>query len=61
MNNLLLPVLGDKIPFNIGLFDEDLQIEDKLFNHFGGCIASLAANWPGWAGGLRIFRERKIR
>ena len=42
MNNLLLPVLGDESPFDINLFDEDLQIEDQLFSHFGGHTASLS-------------------
>ena len=41
VNNLLLPVLGDESPFDINLSDEDLQIEDQLFNHFGGRTASL--------------------
>ena len=42
VNNLLLPVLGDESPFDINLFDEDLQIEDQLFSHFGGHTASLS-------------------
>ena len=40
VNNLLLPVLGDKSPFDISLSNEDLEIKDKLFSHFGGHTAS---------------------
>ena len=35
VNNLLLLVLGDESPFDISLSDEDLEIKDKLFSHFG--------------------------
>ena len=37
VSNLLLLVLGDESPFDISLSNEDLEIKDKLFNHFGGC------------------------
>ena len=40
VNNFLLPVFGDKNPFDISLSNEDLEVEDKLFNHFGGRTAS---------------------
>ena len=40
VNNLLLPMLGDENPFDINLSDEDLKVKEKLFTHFGGCIAS---------------------
>ena len=41
VNNFLLPVFGDENPFDISLSNEDLEVEDKLFSHFGGCTASL--------------------
>ena len=40
VNNFLLLVFGDENPFDISLFDEDLEVEDKLFSHFDGRIAS---------------------
>ena len=40
VNNFLLPMLGDENPFDINLSDEDLKVKEKLFTHFGGCIAS---------------------
>ena len=33
-------MFGDKSPFDICLSSKDLEIEDKLFSHFGGCTAS---------------------
>ena len=39
VSNLLLLVLGDESPFDISLSNEDLEIKDKLFKHFGGCTA----------------------
>ena len=40
VNNFLLPVFGDENSFDIRLSDEDLEIEDKLFSHFGGRTTS---------------------
>ena len=40
VNNFLLSVFGDKNPFDISLSNEDLEVEDKLFSHFGGRTAS---------------------
>ena len=40
VNNFLLLVFGDKDPFDISLSKEDLEVENKLFSHFGGCTAS---------------------
>ena len=40
VNNFLLPVFGDENPFEISLFEEDLEVENKLFSHFGGRTAS---------------------
>ena len=51
VNNFLLPVFGDENPFEINLSSEDLEIEDKLFNHFGERTASSGVNWPEWASG----------
>ena len=39
VNNFLLPVFGDENPFDISLSDKDLEVEDKLFSHFGGRTA----------------------
>ena len=49
VNNLLFPIVGDENPFDISLSSEDLRVEDKLFSHFGGRIASPGGNWPEWA------------
>ncbi|KAK9997790.1 hypothetical protein SO802_017393 [Lithocarpus litseifolius] len=40
VNNFLLPVFGDENPFNISLSNKDLEVEDKLFSHFGGRTTS---------------------
>ena len=40
VNNFLLSVFGDENPFDISLSKEDLEVENKLFSHFGGCTAS---------------------
>ena len=40
VNNFLLLVFGDKDPFDISLSEEDLEVENKLFSHFGGRTAS---------------------
>lgn len=40
VNTFLLPMFGDESPFNIQLSVEDLVVEEKLFKHFGGHIAS---------------------
>ena len=40
VNNFLLPMFGAENPFDIDLSEEDLKVEDKLFSHFGGHIAS---------------------
>ena len=40
VNNFLLLVFGDENPFHISLSKEDLEVEDKLFYHFGGRTAS---------------------
>ena len=40
VNTFLLPMFGDESPFNNQLSVEDLVVEEKLFKHFGGHIAS---------------------
>ena len=40
VNNFLLPMFGDENPFDISLFSEDLEVEYKLFSHFGERTAS---------------------
>ena len=40
VNKFLLPVFGDEDPFDISLSKEDLEVENKLFSHFGGRTAS---------------------
>ena len=40
VNNFLLPVFREENPLNINLSNEDLEVEDKLFNHFGGYTTS---------------------
>ena len=33
-------MFGEENPFNISLSSEDLEVEDKLFSHFGGHTTS---------------------
>ena len=40
VNNFLLPVFGDENPFDISLSEEDIEVESKLFSHFGGLTTS---------------------
>ena len=40
VNNFLLLMFGDENPFDISISTEDLEIEDKLFSHFGEHTAS---------------------
>ena len=64
VNNLLLLVLGDESPFDISLSDEDLKIEDKLFSHFGGRIASPSgkpARMGRWVMNLSREKDKAIR
>jgi len=35
VNNFLLPVFSEENPFDVSLSNEDLEVEDKLFSHFG--------------------------
>ena len=40
VNKFLLPVFGDENPFDISLSNKDLEVEGKLFSHFGRRTAS---------------------
>ena len=40
VNNFLLPVFGNENRFDINLSEKDLEVENKLFSHFGGRTAS---------------------
>ena len=40
VNNFLLPVFGNENRFDINLSEKDLEVENKLLTHFGGCTAS---------------------
>ena len=40
VNNFLFSVFGEENPFDISLSNKDLEVENKLFSHFGGRIAS---------------------
>ena len=35
-------MFGEENPFDINLASEDLELEDKLFRHFGGRTTSLS-------------------
>ena len=64
VNNFLLLVFGDENPFNISLFDEDLEVEDKLFSHFGGCTTSTGgkpARMGKWVMNLSREKDKAIR
>ena len=64
VNNFLLPIFGDESPFDITLSSEDLEIEDKLFSHFGGRIASFGgklAKMGKWVMTFSQDRDKAIR
>ena len=42
VNNFLLPVFINENPFDVSLSGEDIEVEDKLFSHFGRRTASLS-------------------
>lgn len=61
INNFLFPVFVDENPFDINLSGEDLMVEDKLFNYFGGCTASSkgkSARMGKWVATLSLKRTR---
>ena len=64
VNNFLLPVFGDENPFDIGLSKEDLEVENKLFSHFGGCTASSGgkpARMGRWVMTLSREKDKEVR
>ena len=64
VNNFLLPMLGDENPFDINLSDEDLKVEEKLFTHFGGHIASPGgkpARMDKWVMSLLREKDKEVR
>ena len=64
VNNFLLPLFGDENSFDIRLFDEDLEIEDKLFSHFGGRTASSwgkSARIGKWVVTLSQEKDKAVR
>ena len=64
VKNFLLPVLRDENPFDINLSDEDLKVEEKLFTHFGGRIASPGgkpARMGRWVMSLSSEKDKEVR
>lgn len=64
VNNFLLPMLEDENPFDIKLFDEDLEVEEKLFAHFGGRTASSGgkpARMGRWVMTLSCEKDKEVR
>ena len=64
VNNFLLSVFGDENPFDISLSEEDLVVENKLFSHFGGRIASPGgkpARMGRWVMTLSREKDKEVR
>ena len=64
VNNFLLPVFGDENPFHISHSKEDLEVEDKLFYHFGGRTASSNGNlvrMGKWVMNLSQEKDKAVR
>ena len=64
VNNFFIPVFGNENPFDISLSSKDLKIEDKLFNHFGGCTASSGgklARMGKWVMSLSQEKDKAFR
>ena len=64
VNNFFIPVFGNENPFDINLSSKDLKIEDKLFNHFGGCTASSGgklAKMSKWIMSLSQEKDKAFR
>ena len=64
VNNFLLLVFGDKDPFDISLSEEDLEVENKLFSHFGGRTASSGgkpAKMGRWVMTLSSEKDKEVR
>ena len=64
VNNFLLLVFGDENPFDISLSNEDLEVEDKLFSHFGGRTTSPSgkpARMGKWVMNLSREKDKSVR
>ena len=64
VNNFLLLVFGDENPFDISLSKEDLEVENKLLSHFGGCTASPGgklARMRRWVITLSHEKDKEVR
>ena len=64
VNNFLLPVFSEENPFDINLSSEDLEVEDKLFDHFGWRIASpngKLARMGKWVMNLSREKDKAVR
>ena len=64
VNNFLLLVFGDENPFDISLSEEDLVVENKLFSHFGGRIASIdgkLARMRRWVMTLSREKDKEVK
>ena len=64
VNNLLLPVLGDESLFDISLSNEDLEIKNKLFRHFGRRTASPSgkpARMGRWVMNLLQKKDKAVK
>ena len=64
VNNFLLPMFGNENSFDISLSSEDLEVEDKLFNHFGRCTASPSgkpAKMGKWVMNLSREKDKAVR
>ena len=64
VNNFLLPMFGEENPFDVSLSIEDLEVEDKLFSHFGERTASPSgkqARMGKWIMNLSQEKDKAIR
>ena len=64
INNFLLSVFGDENPFDISHSDEDLEVEDKLFSHFGRHIVAPGrklARMGKWVMNLLREKDKLVR
>ena len=64
VNNFLLPMFRDENPFDISLSEKDLEVEKKLFSHFGGRTASPGgkpARMGRWVMILSREKDKEVR
>ena len=64
VNNFLLPVFGNENRFDINLSEKDLEVENKLFSHFGGRTASPGgkpARMGRWVMTLSREKDKEVR